>query len=318
MCSKTTRDSACARTRAQDSTVNGHPESSNPRGADCKYLPFVGSSTHGSMAASPAIPIAGPLVGKTYTLYGQASTSDEYFRQVDALLDACLRRWPGTVLLAELVGPSTSERRLARAARLVDSPVNFACAQAEDRLASYFLDVAAHRASLSLIDHCSKTLAMTREQYFLCAVEIELRNRLNLVRFAQCGEPLALLPHCLRDLAASCRAKPRGIDTMCMGCSASCYLNQVSRLLRRHRVQPYIWMSANLGKLLRQRANVLGVLGIACIPELARGMRRCARAGVPVLGLPLDANRCARWLGELRPNSVNLNRLETLLVGASG
>jgi hypothetical protein len=276
------------------------------------------------MAASPAIaspagvPIAGPLVGKTYTLYGQASTSDEYFRQVETLLDVCLRRWPGPILLAELVRASTSERRLRRAARLVGSPVSFVCAQAEDRLASYFLDVAAHRASLSLADRCSKTLAISREQYFLCAVEIELRNRLNLVRFAQCGERLALLPHCLRDLAANCRAKPRGIDTMCMGCSVSCYLNQVSRLLRRHRVQPYIWMSANLGRLLRQQASVLGVLGIACIPELARGMRRCARAGVPVLGLPLDANRCARWLGEFRPNSVNLTRLETLLVGPSG
>jgi hypothetical protein len=76
-------------------------------------------------------------------------------------------------------------------------------------------------------------------------------------------------------------------------------------------------MTANLGRLLRQKA-ALGVLGIACIPELVWGMRRCARAGMPVLGLPLDANRCARWLGEFRPNSVNLTRLETLLVGPSG
>jgi hypothetical protein len=275
------------------------------------------------MAASPVIaspagiPSAGPLVGKTYTLYGQASTSDEYFRQVEALLDACLRRWTGPALLAELVLASTSNRRLGRAARLVDSPVSFVCAQAEEQLANYLLDVAAHRASLSLADRCNKTLAMSREQYFLCAVEIELRNRLNLVKFAQCGERLALLPHCLRDLAANCRAKPRGIDTICTGCSANCYLNQVSRLLRRHHVEPYIWMTANLSRLLRQKAEV-GVLGIACIPELARGMRRCARAGVPVLGLPLDANRCARWLGEFRPNSVNLTRLESLLVGPSG
>jgi hypothetical protein len=274
------------------------------------------------MIASPPVsspagsPIAGPLVGKTYTLHGRAATSDEYFRQVDALLDACLRRWPGPALLAELVRASTSERRLRRAARQVDSPVSFVCAQAEERLGDCFLDVAAHRASLSVADRCSRTLTMTREQYLLCAVEVELRNRLDFAGFAQCSERLALLPHCLRDLAADCRARPRGSDTTCMACSASCYLNQVSRLLRRHRVEPYIWMTANLGRLLRDQPG-LGLLGIACIPELVRGMRRCARAGVPVLGLPLDANRCARWLGEFHANSVNLARLETLLAGVA-
>jgi hypothetical protein len=61
---------------------------------------------------------------------------------------------------------------------------------------------------------------------------------------------------------------------------------------------------------------LLGVLGIACIPELLAGMRRCARAGVPVLGLPLDANRCGRWLGEFRQNTVNLDRLELLASAA--
>jgi len=37
------------------------------------------------------------------------------------------------------------------------------------------------------------------------------------------------------------------------------------------------------------------------------------RAGVPVVGVPLDANRCARWWGEFHPNAVNLNILQTLL-----
>jgi hypothetical protein len=83
------------------------------------------------------------------------------------------------------------------------------------------------------------------------------------------------------------------------------------RLLRRHHARPYIWMDADLKRLLREKAAApggLGVLGIACIPELVAGMRLCARAG-----LPLDANHCARWLGEFLPNTVSLGRLEPLV-----
>lgn len=78
----------------------------------------------------------------------------------------------------------------------------------------------------------------------------------------------------------------------------------------------YIWMTANLQSLLRRlrkEGKMVGVLGIACIPELVRGMRMCMRANVPVVGLPLDANRCARWWGQFQANSVNLRELEILL-----
>jgi hypothetical protein len=90
----------------------------------------------------------------------------------------------------------------------------------------------------------------------------------------------------------------------------------VSKLLRRHGVVPYIWMSANLAALfrrLRKKGKTVGVLGIACIPELVSGMRKCAKADVPVTGVPLDANRCARWWGEFYPNSVSIPELERIL-----
>ena len=56
-----------------------------------------------------------------------------------------------------------------------------------------------------------------------------------------------------------------------------------------------------------------GVLGIACIPELTMGMRTCAKHHIPAVGLPLNANRCARWFGQFLPNSVDLARLEQLI-----
>ncbi len=242
-----------------------------------------------SSAATPAPPpvlLAGPVLGKTYSLYGDAPTSDGYFDAVSRVADGCAER------------PS-DDRWLLR--------------EAERELAPYFRGVEAHRADLPLRSRCSRTLAMRREQYLSCAVEIELNNRHDLAAFARCSERIALLPHCLRNVEADCRARPHGLDTICMGCSEGCYIRAVSRVLRRHRVQPYIWMNANLRRLLRRPPGTLGVLGIACIPELAAGMRACARAGVPVLGVPLGANRCARWLGQAKPNTVNLTRIELLL-----
>jgi hypothetical protein len=58
----------------------------------------------------------------------------------------------------------------------------------------------------------------------------------------------------------------------------------------------------------------IGVLGIACIPELIRGMRMCMRKNIPVVGIPLDANRCARWMGEFHPNTINLSKLKELVI----
>ena len=42
-------------------------------------------------------------------------------------------------------------------------------------------------------------------------------------------------------------------------------------------------------------------------------MRLCAQAGVPVIGVPLDANRCGRWMNEFHPTMVNLKILKPLV-----
>jgi hypothetical protein len=147
-------------------------------------------------------------------------------------------------------------------------------------------------------------------------LEIELTNRIFVAQFRASERRLAFLPHCLRDLSADCLAAQRDLDYVCKGCTNECNVNQVSKALRHHGVKPYIWMTANLRALFRKMnkdGESLGVLGIACIPELVRGMRMCRKYGIPVVGIPLDANRCARWWGEFHWNSVNFKMLESLL-----
>jgi hypothetical protein len=257
--------------------------------------------------------LAGPVQGRTYSLYGNSIETDGYFEAVRALVDECLQHDPER-LVDRLAAAGRSPRRARHAATTPD--LDGLCRQAAQRLDGFFEAVESHRAALPLKDRCSATLSMTREQYLFASVEIGLRNRLNRASFGACAEKLALLPHCLRDMQATCAARPHGLDTVCMACSQACYVDAVSRILRKHHVRPYIWMNASLKRLFREKATsqgALGMLGIACIPELVAGMRRCAAARVPVVGLPLDANRCARWLGDFLPNTVNLQQLELLV-----
>jgi hypothetical protein len=282
-------------------------------GRDGSPRPRVGQSPGGGSSHL----LVGPIKGKTYSLYGSATTTEPYFTVVAELVEKAVRESGDAArLLAEASRAGRSGRAARRAAMVAGPVVVRLLGEAARRLGAYFAGVGPHRTALPISDRCSATLTMTFEQYLLAAVEIELRNRLNGAVFRTCGEKVAFLPHCLRDLEASCEAKPHGLDVVCLACSDACYVNAVSRLLRRHHVRPYIWMNASLSRLLREKPTVpggFGMLGIACIPELVAGMRRCARAGVPVVGLPLDANRCARWFGEFRPNTVNLERLEQLV-----
>jgi hypothetical protein len=49
------------------------------------------------------------------------------------------------------------------------------------------------------------------------------------------------------------------------------------------------------------------------------GLFPCIRKNnIPVIGLPLNANRCARWFGNFFPNSVDLDELEKLVSDYNG
>ena len=260
-------------------------------------------------------------MGKTFSLFGLADSTTGYYRAVRSLADACLEMQPDMPALIAAVCRLGKRPRLAR--RLSSFPDDtlsaFIIQTARRMLAPYTSAAQEHLRELSLLKRFDGVLSFTEEQYHLAMLEIELTNRAFAPAFAGAKRRLAFLPHCLRDLEAHCRAAVTEIDRSCRGCSAKCYVHAVSALLRQHRIEPYIWMQANLKKLfrrLREDPGGLGVLGIACVPELVRGMRMCRKLEVPVVGIPLNANRCGRWMGTFYPTSVDLEMLRALIAGA--
>jgi hypothetical protein len=87
-------------------------------------------------------------------------------------------------------------------------------------------------------------------------------------------------------------------------------------LLKKYDIHPYISVTMDLERLFRKIKSEypsVGALGIACVPELAHGMRLCVKLGIPPVGIPLDANRCARWMNEAHESSFSMRELNALL-----
>jgi hypothetical protein len=260
-----------------------------------------------------------PVEGKTYTLFGTGNTSMEYYHTVDHLADQILEKSDDIKLLIQAIQTYSTKKRLLKkiAASTADlNPISVIIHLVNKELEEFTEKTDSHLKSLPILKMWDRRLSTTRLQYHLYMLEIELTNRLNSADFRKADKKIALLPYCLRDFQVECKAVPDGFDTKCKHCSKNCYQNYVSKLLADNEIEAYIWVGADLKKEAKSFIRIqktLGILGIACIPELVAGMRKYRKYNIPVIGLPLDANRCIRWMGNFNENSVNLDMLEKLI-----
>ncbi len=259
---------------------------------------------------------ARPIIGKTYSLYGGENSSDNFYDQLSSCADEILKlSGRSTNKLLVLISDLSCSKLRIKKSEKKDSFILSLMNILRRDLSKYLINVEEYLKSIKFTQLWDRRLSTSFEQYLLYFLEIELTNRVYLVQFSLSKKKLAFLPHCLRDFSKNCLASPDEIDHLCKGCSKKCTINSVSKLLKKSEVTPYIWMRADLKKVFasyQDQNNGVGVLGIACIPELAFGMRLCRKHNVPVVGIPLDANRCSRWMGDFYENSVNTNRLEKM------
>jgi hypothetical protein len=187
---------------------------------------------------------------------------------------------------------------------------------ADKFLSKYFTDIESHLKNLTLSEKCDPTLTTSKEQYLLYMLEIELVNRINKEHFNSSETKYAFLPHCLHDLDKECLSASDGTDYVCKSCSKKCSINSISKKMKQRNIIAYIWQEADLKKVFKiakSSGESVGAFGVACIPELVNGLRLCDKYDVPAIGVPLDANRCVRWMGDFYPNSVNEKKILSLL-----
>lgn len=262
-----------------------------------------------------------PVKGKTYSLFGKSGSTEGYYETIRLLADKVLDLDQDIREMIEEIRKFSSKKKMLVNSLRTRNDGNRPAVilnLIDSHLKIYTENVEEHLRTLPLSKFWDRRLATTRAQYHLFMLEIELTNRLYVTEFLKADRKIALMPYCLQDFNVSCKSAKNGFDYQCKHCSEKCYQNHASKVLEAHNIEPYIWTGGKMKQLAKYTLNekrTFGVLGIACIPELTFGMRDCHKNNIPVIGIPLNANRCTRWFGEFFPNSIDLTELEKLLAG---
>ena len=259
-----------------------------------------------------------PVQGKTYSLFAEGGDSERYYAEIKRLADVFLQRCPDEKRLLGLIQKVGQRPFLwGSKPRGADRKIlQFVKETLRQSLSIYTQNVSNHLKSLPSAKKIDSTLATTEEKYHLYMLEIELVNRIHREDFKRSEYKFALIAHCLRDFRPECRSVEGDIEAVCRGCTEDCFIRLGSILLEKYGIKPYISVEMDQERLfrrLKQEHPSIGALGIACIPELAMGMRLCIRTGISPVGIPLNANRCARWMDQAHETSFNLEQLDELL-----
>jgi hypothetical protein len=259
------------------------------------------------------------IEGKTYTLFNNSGSTSGYYKKVRFVADEILNSYPDPrIILDTILAWSSRKKALKKILQSDKNPslISTIIHLTDLHFSEFTGNTEKHLASLPISKTWDRRLATSREQYHLYMLEIELTNRISRMKFIESERKIALLPYCLQDFTVSCKSEKNGFDYQCMHCSGACFQNHASKILKNYSIEPYIWSGGKLQQLAKHTLKdnrSFGVLGIACIPELMWGMRNCRKKNIPVVGLPLNANRCMRWFGEFHPNSIDLCELDSLV-----
>jgi hypothetical protein len=256
--------------------------------------------------------------GKTYSLFAEGDDSERYYAKIKRLADVFLQRCPDEKRLLGLI-QQVGERPFLLGLKITGADrktLQFVRETLRQSLSIYTQNVSNHLKTLPLAKRIDSTLTTPEEKYHLYMLEIELVNRIYREEFKRAEYKFALIAHCLRDFRPECQSVAGDFEAVCRGCTEDCFVHLGSVLLKKYGIKPYISVEMEQERLfrrLKQEHPSIGALGIACIPELAMGMRLCIRTGIPPVGIPLNANRCARWMDQAHETSFNLEQLEELL-----
>jgi hypothetical protein len=261
-----------------------------------------------------------PFRGKTYSLCLDEKNSGRYYELIRELTDKFLTRCSDEKKLLAHVRNASAQKSLIRklSSRVADKElVSFIRQTLRETLSVYTSGVGQHLKSLPISQRFDPILRTKEEQYHLYMIEIELVNRIYKEAFRQSSYKFALIAHCLRDFRPECKAYSGDYETVCKGCTKDCLVHLGGTLLKKYDIHPYISITMDFEKLFKKiKADhkSVGALGIGCVPELVMGMRLCIEMDIPPVGIPLDANRCARWMKEAHETSFNMEELEKLII----
>lgn len=153
-------------------------------------------------------------------------------------------------------------------------------------------------------------------EYHLNMVGAEIMNRAFKKDFDDRPRKALLLPGCMRISQSICKADETNLGLKCIRCSKNCNVNRLTEMGDEYRFEVYIILheSSAFSKSSKKDRNELGIIGVACIPNLIAGGWKSESFGIPAQCVLLDYSSCQNhWDNEGFPTVINVNHLFKLL-----
>lgn len=153
-------------------------------------------------------------------------------------------------------------------------------------------------------------------EYHLNMFGAEIMNRAFKKDFNERPRKALLLPGCMRISQSICKADETNLGLKCTGCSKNCNVNRLTRMGDKYDFEVYIILheSSAFSKSSKKDRKELGIIGVACIPNLIAGGWKSESFGIPAQCVLLDYSSCQNhWDNEGFPTVINVNQLLKLL-----
>ena len=160
---------------------------------------------------------------------------------------------------------------------------------------------------------CSRS----RVEYHLNMVGAEIMNRAFRQDFRSTDAKALLVPGCMRGQPEDkCEAVKVKEGLRCEGCLASCHVNQLREMGKKHDFETYIIPHASDLSLWVHRPGQLkrGVVAVACVTTLVEGGWELKRYDVCAQCMLLDYSGCKKhWHRDGVPTEINIRELKRIL-----
>lgn len=154
-------------------------------------------------------------------------------------------------------------------------------------------------------------------QYYLNMILSEVMNDIFRESFLKTDKKLVFLPGCMTQSSRSCKRISTSYGGKCKHCSTNCNVNKFDTLGNKYNFKVYIIEhETTLSSLDVKDNNDIGIVGIACAPNLISGGFKALRLGFVPQCVMLDFSGCdSHWLAKKCMTNINENRLIEIITG---
>lgn len=159
-----------------------------------------------------------------------------------------------------------------------------------------------------------------KKKYLLELISFQFYDELNREAFNKTKNTLIIMPDCLSIHDKDCEKAENPFGSVCRSCQDNCQASEIQKLGARYKAR-VLFSKKKLEQQIKhfaEKSGSLGVIGVACVMMLARGMRVADEIEIPSRGVLLNYCGCEHWNETVFASGVTVSRLEAILEEKDG